>query len=103
VARGKPFPDLFLCAAQRLMLAPERCLALEDSYNGVRAAHAAGMPVVMVPDLLSPTPEMHQMCLAVVSDLHEVQRLIAGDLARAARKAARRSTAPAGASRRLNR
>jgi HAD superfamily hydrolase (TIGR01509 family) len=77
VARGKPHPDLFLGAAQALGTPPERCLALEDSYNGVRAAHAAGMPVIMVPDLLPATAEMGQKCLTIVHDLHEVTKLLA--------------------------
>lgn len=72
VAQGKPHPDLYVEAATRLGLPPGRCLALEDSYNGVRAAHAAGMPVVMVPDLLQPTAEMQDICLAVAQDLHAV-------------------------------
>jgi HAD superfamily hydrolase (TIGR01509 family) len=76
VARGKPWPDLYLRAAQRLGVTPTRCLALEDSYNGVRAAHAAGMPVIMVPDLLPPTQEMRDMSLAVVPDLHAVANLL---------------------------
>jgi HAD superfamily hydrolase (TIGR01509 family) len=90
VARGKPYPDLFLQAAQRLQTAPKHCLALEDSYNGVRAAHAAGMPVLMVPDLLGATAEMHDKSLAVASDLHEVLRLLADKLAPAADRAPRR-------------
>jgi HAD superfamily hydrolase (TIGR01509 family) len=45
VTRGKPAPDLFLLAAERLGAAPERCLVLEDSLNGLRAARAAGMAV----------------------------------------------------------
>ncbi|HEX2541620.1 MAG TPA: HAD family phosphatase [Caldimonas sp.] len=76
VERGKPHPDLFLRAAAALGTAPERCLALEDSYNGVRAAHAAGMPVVMVPDLLAPSEEMHRLCRAVLTDLHAVLPLL---------------------------
>ena len=72
VAQGKPHPDLFLAAARALGIAPARCLALEDSYNGVRAAHAAGMPVIMVPDLLPATDEMRRLCRAIASDLHEV-------------------------------
>ena len=45
VARGKPFPDMFLAAAKALGLPPSRCLAFEDAANGVMAARAAGMRV----------------------------------------------------------
>lgn len=45
VARAKPFPDIFLHAASALGVAPERCLAIEDSVNGVTSARAAGMTV----------------------------------------------------------
>lgn len=45
VANGKPAPDLFLLAARTMGVAPERCLVIEDSLNGIRAARAAGMPV----------------------------------------------------------
>jgi len=48
VSQGKPHPDLYLVAATALGMAPSRCLAVEDSSNGVRATSAAGMPVVMV-------------------------------------------------------
>jgi HAD superfamily hydrolase (TIGR01509 family) len=53
VARSKPDPAVYLLAAERLGVAPERCLAFEDSDHGARAAHAAGLAVVMVPDLKS--------------------------------------------------
>jgi HAD superfamily hydrolase (TIGR01509 family) len=69
VTRGKPDPDPFLRAAEALGAKPDRCLALEDSHNGVRAAHAAGMRVIMVPDLLAPTDEMHEKAFMVVKDL----------------------------------
>lgn len=77
VARGdyetsKPAPDAFLAAAGRLDLAPSDCLALEDSYNGVRAAVAAGMATVMAPDVVPATEEMRALCVAIVDDLHEV-------------------------------
>jgi HAD superfamily hydrolase (TIGR01509 family) len=75
--RGKPSPDPFLVAAERLATAPELCLALEDSHNGVRAAHAAGMMTVMVPDLLAPTDEMREKCLAIADSLHHVRDLVA--------------------------
>ncbi len=48
VARGKPAPDVYLEAARRLEVPPERCVAIEDSENGIRAAKAAGMRVVAI-------------------------------------------------------
>lgn len=57
VNRGKPAPDIYLEAAHRLGLAPETCLALEDSPNGARAAVAAGMTCFAVPDLSHTTSE----------------------------------------------
>lgn len=50
VARGKPAPDVYLEAARRLDVHPERCVAVEDSSNGIRSAAAAGMAVVAVPN-----------------------------------------------------
>ena len=50
VRRGKPAPDIYLEAARRLAVRPEHCLAFEDSPNGVRAARAAGMPCIWIPD-----------------------------------------------------
>ena len=79
--RGKPSPDPFLKAAQALGVPPRDCLALEDSHHGVRAAHAAGMMAVMVPDLLDPTEEMRGLCVRIASSLHEVDALIALTLA----------------------
>jgi HAD superfamily hydrolase (TIGR01509 family) len=76
VQRHKPYPDPYLRAAERLGVAPAACLALEDSHNGVRAAHAAGMMTVMVPDLLHPTEEMHAMCARIADSLHEVLELL---------------------------
>ena len=72
--RGKPHPDPFLKAAERLGVSPQNCLALEDSHNGVRSASSAGMMTVMVPDLLMATSEMRDLCTAVAPDLHEVRR-----------------------------
>lgn len=76
-AEAKPKPDPFLTAAARLGIAPEHCLALEDSHNGVRAAHAAGMMTIMVPDLLDPTEEMRGLCHHIAEDLHRVRDLLA--------------------------
>ncbi|MGA0599878.1 HAD family hydrolase [Caulobacter sp. KR2-114] len=74
--KGKPAPDPFLTAARALGVSPEHCLALEDSYNGVRAAHAAGMMTVMVPDLLAPTDEMRDLAVAIADSLHHVLDLV---------------------------
>jgi HAD superfamily hydrolase (TIGR01509 family) len=76
-ARGKPAPDPFLVAAERLGVAPDACLALEDSHNGVRAAHAAGMMTIMVPDLLEATEEMRSLCVTIAETLHGVREMLA--------------------------
>ncbi|NBC37080.1 HAD-IA family hydrolase [Novosphingobium sp. FSY-8] len=76
--RGKPAPDPFLTAAARLSVAPQACWALEDSANGIRSAHAAGMVAIMVPDLLQPAPDLAALCHHIAPDLHDVRaRLIA--------------------------
>ena len=75
-ARGKPNPDPYLKAAERLGVEPARCLALEDSYTGVRAASNAGMMTIMVPDLLAATAEMEKLCACIARDLHQVCALI---------------------------
>ncbi|CUW93356.1 MULTISPECIES: HAD family hydrolase [Rhizobium/Agrobacterium group] len=81
VARGdytepKPAPMPYLTAARRLFLDPGHCLALEDSYWGVRSATSAGMMTIMVPDVAPPTEEMREKCVAVASDLHMVADLL---------------------------
>ena len=57
VERGKPAPDVFLETARRLEVAPARCAAVEDSANGIRAARAAGMRVIAIPNRRYPPPE----------------------------------------------
>jgi HAD superfamily hydrolase (TIGR01509 family) len=68
---GKPAPDIFLLAAQRLGVPPEHCLALEDSDPGVLAARAAGMQVIIIPDLKQPSPETLQAAWQVLPDLYQ--------------------------------
>ena len=72
VARSKPAPDIFLRAAELLDTPPADCLVLEDSYNGIRAAHNAGMHSIMVPDLLQPDSEIRGLADAVLPDLDTV-------------------------------
>jgi HAD superfamily hydrolase (TIGR01509 family) len=57
VSRGKPAPDVYLDVARRLGLQANRCAAVEDSANGIRAADAAGMPVVAIPRPDFPPPD----------------------------------------------
>lgn len=78
VIHPKPHPEPYLTAARRLGVAPEHCLALEDSHAGVRAAHAAGMQTVMVPDLVQPSAEIAALCAAVMESLHHVREAAFG-------------------------
>lgn len=72
VARSKPAPDIFLKACQELGVSPENTYAIEDSYNGIRAAHAGQLRPIMVPDLLEANDEMRGMVECVCGNLNEV-------------------------------
>lgn len=76
VTDAKPAPEPYLTAAALLGVAPGSALAAEDSANGVRSAAAAGVPVLMVPDVLAPTEELRALALGVVPDLHAVLELL---------------------------
>lgn len=76
VAHSKPAPDIFLCAAERLGLAPEDCYVFEDSPNGVRAGAAAGCATIMIPDLTVPAEEMRRLALCICANFDEVRRAI---------------------------
>jgi HAD superfamily hydrolase (TIGR01509 family) len=80
VARGKPAPDVFLEAARRLGVPPVACAAIEDSGNGLRAAHAAGMRVLAIPNARFPPPlEALSLADVVVGSLSELTReIVAG-------------------------
>lgn len=75
VERVKPYPDLFLKAAQCMKLRPEQCLVLEDSEPGVLAAAAAGMKVILIPDIYPVSCRMEQLCERVVGSLEDVKVL----------------------------
>jgi HAD superfamily hydrolase (TIGR01509 family) len=80
VDRGKPAPDIYLLAARRLGAEPGACLALEDSEPGIESASAAGMRVIMVPDLVRPTPRMRALTEQVCPSLVEVAAVLRGML-----------------------
>ena len=76
VKNGKPAPDIYLFAAEKLGLKPEECMALEDSQNGIRSANAAGCKTVMVPDLDGPTEEIMPLLYDVADGLWDVVRIL---------------------------
>ncbi len=71
VAKGKPDPALYLLASRSLATPPGQCLAFEDSDNGVSAAVAAGIAVVLVPDIKTPNPSSVSHSLEVLDSLNE--------------------------------
>jgi HAD superfamily hydrolase (TIGR01549 family) len=79
VARGKPAPDVYLEAARRLGIDPERCAAVEDSHGGIRSAKAAGMRVIAFPNPTYP-PDEESLARAdvVVRSLDELTPALVG-------------------------
>lgn len=73
IKRSKPEPDIYLTACDGLGIRPGEAVAIEDSYNGIRSAHRAGMHTVMVPDLIEPDEEMRQTADHIFKDLYEVK------------------------------
>lgn len=71
VAHTKPAPDVYLAAARKLGVDPLRCVVLEDSIYGLHAGVAAGMRVILVPDLVTPPADQTHQALAVCKDLHQ--------------------------------
>ena len=76
VKNGKPEPDIYLLAAEKLGLKPQECIALEDSQNGIRSAGSAGCKTVMVPDLDGPSEEIKPLLYDVADGLKDVVRII---------------------------
>lgn len=72
VSHSKPHPEIFLTAAERLNADPSDCYVIEDSYNGIRCAHNAGMHPIMVPDILQPDDEIGAMAEIVLPTLGDV-------------------------------
>lgn len=72
VVHSKPDPEIYLMACQKLQLDPSECIAIEDSLNGIRSAHAAGLFTIMVPDKIQPTEEIKPLCNLILPNLKEV-------------------------------
>ncbi len=69
IERGKPEPDIYLHTAHRLGVVPESCLVFEDSDAGVRAAHSAGMKVIIIPDLKLPSADVVPLAFRIEPSL----------------------------------
>lgn len=76
VEKSKPAPDIFLKACEVINELPESTYAIEDSYNGIRAAHIGGLHPIMVPDLLPADEEMEKLTEIILSDLVEVKEYL---------------------------
>ena len=81
ISKSKPDPEIFLLTAgalEGMQLVPagtkdEEFVVIEDSFNGIRAAHAAGMTPIMVPDLLKPDEEIKGLCYKLFDSLFDVK------------------------------
>jgi HAD superfamily hydrolase (TIGR01509 family) len=84
VGAGKPAPDVYLEAARRLDVDPGACVAIEDSTNGIRSAHAAEMAVIAVPNEdFPPEPDALSLAAAVLDSLEDLTPGVVRTLARA--------------------
>ena len=78
VKEGKPSPDIYVYACEQLGLAPEECIAVEDSPNGVKSAYGAGCRVIMVPDQTEPDEELSKLLYARVDRLDGIEAYLNG-------------------------
>jgi len=76
VEHGKPAPDIFLKAAEKINLPASECYVFEDSFNGIRGAYAAGCVPVMIPDTVQPTDEIKKLCAAIYPSLTDALNAI---------------------------
>lgn len=74
---GKPFPDVYIYACERLGLEPRECVALEDSPNGIRSAYSAGCVPIVVPDGDNQDEEIIDIVYASANSLIEVKDILA--------------------------
>ena len=76
VKNGKPKPEIFIKAAERAGVTPKKCMVLEDSHNGLRAANKAEMVPVMIPDLLKSNDEIEKIIYKNLDTLEYVIELL---------------------------
>lgn len=76
VEHGKPAPDIYLLAAEKIGVDPGECYVFEDNLNGIRAGVAAGCRSYMIPDLMEPTDEARAICSGIFEDLGAAMRAL---------------------------
>lgn len=76
IKNSKPAPDIYLKAASELGLDPSLCVAVEDSFNGIRSCHAAGFKPVMVPDRIEPNDEMKKLCWKIAKPISVLREFL---------------------------
>lgn len=72
ITKSKPHPDIYLKACSLLSEEPSNCIAIEDSFNGIRSAYSANMKPIMVPDLVAPNSEMKEKSFIILDNLFKV-------------------------------
>ena len=72
IKNSKPAPDIFLLACEKLGITTDDAYVIEDSYNGIRAAHNASIRSIMVPDMLKPDAEMEEKAEVILPSLLDV-------------------------------
>ncbi len=76
VEHSKPNPEIYLMACKSIGMKPEECVAIEDSLNGIRSAHAAGLHPVMVIDKVQPNEEIKKMCENIFDSLDGLKEIL---------------------------
>ena len=76
VEHSKPNPEIYLMACKSIGMKPEECAAIEDSLNGIRSAHAAGLHPLMVIDKIQPTEEIKKMCEYIFDSLEGLKTIL---------------------------
>lgn len=76
ISHGKPDPEIYLKACRALDVMPQDAIAIEDSYNGIRSAHSAGMMPVMVPDTVMPDAETEKLLYRRFDSLLDVANFL---------------------------
>ena len=77
---GKPRPNIFLLAAEKMGCDSTECYVIEDSKNGILAASAAGCVPIFIPDLIAPTAEIKQLSYVVCKDMYEALEIMKKDI-----------------------